>query len=110
LEAGRLVAYGDMAEMKRKLRPNRLIRLQTLSDTDAVQAYLLGVEQIQIVSAGAESGLPAGTLLAEFSGDDREMSTLLRALIEQGFAITSFGEESSNLEDVFMQVTRGVVS
>jgi ABC-2 type transport system ATP-binding protein len=109
LEAGRLVAYGDMADMKRQLRANRLIRLQTLSDPPAVEEYLATAEHVLGVRSGPEAGLPAGVFALEFSGGDIEMSALLKALIEQGFAVMSFGEESGNLEDVFMQVTKGIV-
>ncbi|MGD8584855.1 MAG: ABC transporter ATP-binding protein [Chloroflexota bacterium] len=109
LEAGRLVAYGDMAEMKRQLRPNRLIRLQTLSDPLALQAFLATAEHVRDVRVGPDSGLPDGALRVEFSGEDQALSALLTALIDRGFALTSFAEESDNLEDVFMQVTKGVV-
>jgi ABC-2 type transport system ATP-binding protein len=109
LEAGRLVAYGDMAEMKRQLRPNRLIRLQTLSDPVAVQAYLITAEHVQSVRMGPASGLPVGTLHVEFGGEDVALGALLAELTGRGFTITSFAEESDNLEDVFMQVTKGIV-
>ncbi len=110
LEAGRLVAYGNMAEMKRQLRPHRLIRLQTLSDPKELQAYLSLSEHVSGVSAAPEAKLPADTLRIEFSGSDGDLSGLLTDLIGQGFSIVSFSEESGNLEDVFMQVTRGIIS
>jgi ABC-2 type transport system ATP-binding protein len=109
LEAGRLVVYGDMAEMKRQLRPNRLIRLHTLSDPAAVHAYLAKAEHVHDVRLGPNSGLPEGTLSLEFGGGDVALSALLKALVEEGFAVTSFAEESEDLEDVFMQVTKGIV-
>jgi ABC-2 type transport system ATP-binding protein len=110
LEAGRLVAYGSMADMKRQLRPYRLIRLQTLSDPEAVKSYLSAYEGVgNVLTPGAEE-TPGNTLRIEFSGSDGDASALLAGLIGQGFAIVSFSEESDNLEDVFMQVTRGIVS
>jgi ABC-2 type transport system ATP-binding protein len=109
LEAGRLVTYGSMAEMKRQLRPHRLIRLQTLSDPLAVQAYLIGREGINSVLVASEASLPADSLRIEFSGEDSDLSALLTDLIGRGFAVVSFSEDSGNLEDVFMQVTRGIV-
>ena len=108
LEAGRLVTYGTMAEMKRQLRPHRLVRMQTLSDPLAMQAYLTGREGISSVLVASEASLPADTLRIEFSGEDGDLSALLTDLIGQGFAMVSFSEESGNLEDVFMQVTRGI--
>jgi len=109
LEAGRLIAYGDMTEMKRQLRPHRLIRIQTLSDPESVQAFLAQSAHVGNVLEGPDDGLEQGTLRIEFSGEELEMSALLERLIEQGFAIASFSEDSGNLEDVFMQVTKGIV-
>ena len=110
LEAGKLVAYGSMVDMKRQLRSHRQVRLQTLSDPLAVRAYLMSSDQVGGLQTAPESDLPAGALRFEFSGEDGELSALLTGLIAQGFEIVSFGEESGDLEDVFMQVTRGVVS
>jgi ABC-2 type transport system ATP-binding protein len=109
LEAGRLVAYGDMAEMKRQLRPNQIIRVQTLSDPVALQAYLITAEHVRDVRMEPDLGLPPGVLLVEFGGGDVAQGALLARLIDQGFVITSYAEESDNLEDVFMQVTKGIV-
>ena len=39
-----------------------------------------------------------------------EQADLLAALIRDGFRITAFREESLDLEDVFMQITKGEVS
>ena len=109
LEAGRLVAYGGMAEMKRQLRSHRLVQLQTLSDPLRVRAYLMSSDQVVGLQTAPESDLPAGVLRFEFNGEDGELSALLAGLIGQGFEIVSFGEESGDLEDVFMQFTRGIV-
>jgi ABC-2 type transport system ATP-binding protein len=92
------------------MRPNRLIRLQTLSDPEAVLAYLATAEHVRDVRLGPDSGLPPGALRLEFGGGDEALSALLKALVGQGFAITSFAEESDNLEDVFMHVTKGTVN
>jgi ABC-2 type transport system ATP-binding protein len=109
LEAGRLVAYGEMAAMKRRLQPNRLIRLRTLSDLAEVKTSLAASEHVKTVRVAPEADLPLDTLQIEFGGDEVALSTLLKRLIDQGFAITFFGEEGDNLEDVFMQVTKGIV-
>lgn len=37
------------------------------------------------------------------------MGELLAALIGGGVVVTRFAEQSSDLEDIFMQVTKGIV-
>ena len=49
-------------------------------------------------------------LEVSFSGDDEALAGLLAGLVGNGFGVTRFHEESGDLEDVFMRLTRGVVS
>jgi ABC-2 type transport system ATP-binding protein len=48
-------------------------------------------------------------LLVEYIGDERGMADLLTALISNGVLVSRFAEQSSDLEDIFMQVTKGIV-
>jgi ABC-2 type transport system ATP-binding protein len=48
-------------------------------------------------------------LLVDYSGDERGMAEMLTALISHGVMISRFAEQSSDLEDIFMQVTKGLV-
>ena len=49
--------------------------------------------------------------LAEFlhDGDQETEAELLRALVSAGFRVVAFGSRVKSLEDVFMQVTEGLV-
>jgi ABC-2 type transport system ATP-binding protein len=110
LEAGQLVAYGDMAEMKKKLRPHRLIQVRILGDLPAVAAALATLPKVAEVKMASEIDLPPDTLRFDFTGDDQALSDLLADLVRGGARIVSFSEETGDLEDVFMQVTQGIVS
>jgi ABC-2 type transport system ATP-binding protein len=49
------------------------------------------------------------TLLVDYAGDERGMGDLLTLLISNGVVVTRFAERHSDLEDIFMQVTKGIV-
>jgi ABC-2 type transport system ATP-binding protein len=49
------------------------------------------------------------TLLVDYAGDERGMGDLLTKLIANGVLVTRFAEQASDLEDIFMQVTKGIV-
>jgi ABC-2 type transport system ATP-binding protein len=110
IEAGRLIAHGDMEEMKRKLRAHRLISVKVLGEIAAVQEFLLHTEDVQSITAGSEAGLAANEVRFDFVGDDIALSQVLTDLISRGIAVTSFHEEVGDLEDVFLQVTQGIVN
>ena len=46
----------------------------------------------------------------EFEGDDHQLSRLLVELLARGLPVYGFTEETGDLEDVFMRVTRGIVA
>ncbi len=49
------------------------------------------------------------TLLVDYASDERGMGELLTLLIANGVLVTRFAEQASDLEDIFMQVTKGIV-
>jgi ABC-2 type transport system ATP-binding protein len=110
LEAGNLIAYGDMDEMKKQLRPHRLIQVRLIGSLEPLQALLVASPMVHGVATSPDVDLPPDTLRFDFSGTDEELSWLLAGLIERKIAIVSFNEVTGNLEDVFLQVTRGIVN
>ena len=60
------------------------------------------------VEALADS-LDSLMLLVDYSGDERGMADMLTLLVSNGVNISRFAEQSSDLEDIFMQVTKGIV-
>jgi ABC-2 type transport system ATP-binding protein len=48
--------------------------------------------------------------VVEWVGNDEDVSELLRQLVHQGVGVRSFSEKDPTLEDVFMLVTKGLVS
>jgi ABC-2 type transport system ATP-binding protein len=109
LEAGRLVAYGDMEAMKKQLRPHRLIEVRTLGEVAPLQEALLRAAGVMQILTDANSELPANAVRFDFTGDDEQLSALLAGLVGQGVPVLSFSEQTGDLEDVFMQVTKGIV-
>jgi ABC-2 type transport system ATP-binding protein len=110
LEAGGLVAYGDMAEMKKKLRAHRLMQLRVLGDLQPVQEFLLRHEAVESIITAEAADIPSDALRFDFNGDDEALSQLLSNLIAQSFRLVAFQEETGDLEDVFLQVTKGIVN
>lgn len=49
------------------------------------------------------------TLLVDYAGDEPSMAEMLALLVRQGILVSRFAERSSDLEDIFMQVTKGLV-
>ncbi|MCA9873289.1 MAG: ABC transporter ATP-binding protein, partial [Anaerolineales bacterium] len=110
IEAGRLIAHGDMAEMKRQLRAHRLIQMRVLGDAAPLQTFLLERADISNVTAGSAADLPPDTVRVDFGGDDAALSRLLADIVAADIPLLGFQEETGDLEDVFLHVTQGIIN
>lgn len=110
IEAGELVAYGDMAEMKKQLRVHRLIQVQVIGETTPMKEFLLRVDNVTSITGSDELEIPLNAVQFDFTGDDEALSQLLISMVNNGLHIISFHEETGDLEDVFLQVTKGIIN
>ncbi len=110
LEAGQLIAHGDMQEMKKQLRAHRLIQVKVLGDVAPVQEFLMTHPNVHGLTPPEEANFGADTIQFDFGGGDELLSDLLREMIHGGLRVVSFHEETGDLEDVFLQVTQGIVN
>jgi ABC-2 type transport system ATP-binding protein len=77
--------------------------LSTADDMPGVEA------PAQSSAASISNPLAPLTLLVDYTGDERGMGAMLSRLIAEGVVVTRFAEQSSDLEDIFMHVTKGIV-
>ncbi len=78
------------------------IYIKSLHGADLIQKSLLELPQIDSFDV-----TELGEVKVAFEGDYEASSHLLKALVERNLAITEFRHETRNLEDLFMNVTKG---
>jgi ABC-2 type transport system ATP-binding protein len=110
IEAGRLIAHGDMAEMKKQIRAHRLIQMRVLGETQPLQEFLVGYDGVHQITPGSELDLPLDTIRIDFGGDDAALQKLLADIVAQGIPLLTLQEETGDLEDVFLHVTQGIIN
>jgi ABC-2 type transport system ATP-binding protein len=104
IEKGRLVTSGSLDEIRQHALQTRTLRLKILSDPEQAQAVLQnqpGIGQVYPFE---------GMLEVEFLGDESAAADLLRSLVEGGVRVASFSETVSDLEEIFLQLTKGEVA
>jgi ABC-2 type transport system ATP-binding protein len=104
LEKGHLVASGSLEDISRQARQGRSLRLKVLSDLIQAEAVLRDQPG---TGAIYETN---GFLEVEFLGDDQATANLLATLVSRGVQLISFSEVSSDLEEVFLRLTKGEVA
>ncbi|MGI8589319.1 MAG: ABC transporter ATP-binding protein [Chloroflexia bacterium] len=125
VERGKLLVSGSIDEIMRRMQPSRVIQvrvlarglrgmelLQTLPGVQDVTWVPNGVQQQPPTAAEApQEPIPdgAGTIRVRLMGDEQLMGALLTTMVRNEIPVYSFHEEVSDLEDIFLRTTRGLV-
>lgn len=110
LEAGVLVAVGSLEELRSQLLPSRRIEMTLLDGSSYAEACLSGIESVVSIEALPSNNGERPRLAFEFSGGDEALAALLAHMIDSDIKIINFHEERSDLEEVFLRATKGIVS
>jgi len=104
IEQGELVVCGDVGEIMRKVQGGKALEIVLLDDCDKAVALLSELPNVKGIQRNEQS------LRVEFSTDEVDQALVLQTLVQNGLRVQSFAEVQVDLEDIFMKVTRGVVS
>jgi ABC-2 type transport system ATP-binding protein len=102
LEKGSLVTAGSIASILERLNPGRALALRTWEPAKAAAA-LAAFPGVRVVEIGETA------VRLNHSGEEREIAEIVRALALAGIPITGLEEEKTNLEELFLRITRGEV-
>lgn len=102
INKGQLVARGNVAEIQAKLTNEKEIVLKTLQTPSSVRAILEEIPGITKIS------LDEDEIHFAFNGTDEQRAAIVKTLINQDIDVIYFAEKVSNLEDVFMEITKEV--
>jgi ABC-2 type transport system ATP-binding protein len=97
-----------LEEMRQRIQSQRVVRVGLMGRVEEALAWLAARPDVVGVEPVDTNG--EGDLRVTFAGDDEALARLLSELAGAGFPVTLFREESSDLEDVFMRLTKGVVT
>jgi ABC-2 type transport system ATP-binding protein len=130
IERGELIVAGDVKTIARQVRGQHVIEVGVMEEAARAQAILSGmtdvISEVKLAGAGrhhaagngasgADAPLPgaygAKTLLQiAYVGEVDEEYRVLATLVESGIKVCSFYTPETDLEDVFMRVTKGQVA
>ncbi|AST91342.1 ABC transporter [Sutcliffiella cohnii] len=105
INGGKLVATGKVEEIQQQLQSNKVLKVLLLSD---VQRAIQFFEDIPAVSNIQRSEQKENVISFAFEGTDEDQINLLKTALNNEIMILSFSQEESNLEDIFLEITKGV--
>ncbi|MFM7072754.1 MAG: ATP-binding cassette domain-containing protein [Planctomycetota bacterium] len=104
IERGQLLMHGPIQEVYRRIRGNRLVEVKFVSGQD------VGLSVIRSNPATRNVTVDEGSVTIELDTDDVGVAHLLRMMLSQGVEIRSYADKDPTLEDVFLLVTKGLVT
>ncbi|WP_409341301.1 ATP-binding cassette domain-containing protein [Paenibacillus sp. MBLB4367] len=101
IERGQLIAKGKVSDIQRQMRASRVLTIRMLEREAEAAGELKDAMHVSYVQHD-EQGIHL-----HFGGDDEEQSALLLQLIAKGYKVVTFSEAQTDLEDVFLEITKG---
>jgi len=104
IERGKMLLHGTIEEVYQQIQQNRQIMVKFSGD------HSQGVSLIRSDPNVRNVQLDTRHWMVELAGDDRDVERLLQQLVTAQCGLLSFAEQEPTLEDVFMMVTKGLVT
>jgi ABC-2 type transport system ATP-binding protein len=107
IERGKILETGTIADVLKKSTPRRMVAIRLLEGNHHQNPQLLKeLLQTPFVENAREA---ANEIHFELTGDESVACDILGELIAKKFKIIEFRQTKANLEDIFMNVTKGGV-
>lgn len=103
IDGGKLIAHGSVAEIQAQLAGERQITVKLKGLLDNAVTFF---EEDPFVSK-VELKMEKNTVTFIYRGTEEDQINLLKKALDHNLRIISFSETETDLEDVFMEITKG---
>ena len=104
IERGQLLMHGPIESVYRQIRRNRIVEIRFLDKTEAGISILRSCPELRDID------IEGSRVTVEFEADDAGLAAIMIRLFDEGIPMRSFNDKEPTLEDVFMLVTKGLVT
>jgi ABC-2 type transport system ATP-binding protein len=104
IERGRILRAGTLEEILAEDMPRRTVLIRLLGKQEELLKDLLQRPNVDTARVTGE-----GTVEADVDGTDEACCELLGDLVRAGYRVVEFRQRRADLEEIFMNVTRGEV-
>lgn len=101
MERGRMVLSGGVEEILKRAREDSFITIKVLERQEDAVAVLKENPRVESLA------IRKNQFRMHFAGDEKEESELLATLVAKNIPVLEFAKENGNLEELFIQLTKG---
>lgn len=104
IERGQLLMSGPIESVYRQIRRNRIVEVRFNENSEAGVSILRSCPELRDIEVNGNR------VTVELEADDAQLAEILNRLTQDGIPVRSFNDKEPTLEDVFMMVTKGLVT
>jgi ABC-2 type transport system ATP-binding protein len=105
INGGKLVATGRVEQIHQQLQANKVLKVHVTGNMEGAIQFFEDCPSVSNIQLNEQK---ENLLSFSFEGTDEEQVELLKNALGRGIMILSFSQEESNLEDIFLEITKGV--
>ncbi|RJR10060.1 ABC transporter ATP-binding protein [Candidatus Parcubacteria bacterium] len=105
INGGKLVATGRVEQIHQQLQANKVLKVLVTGNMEGAIQFFEDCPSVSNIQINEHK---ENLLSFSFEGTDEEQVELLKNALGRGIMILSFSQEESNLEDIFLEITKGV--
>ncbi len=104
IERGKMLMHGPINEVYQQIRGNQVVEARFGANFETGLSIIRSNPEVRNVQVDGTK------VVIEFTTAEHNPAQLLKSLINNDVEVINFGQKDPNLEDVFMMVTKGLVS
>lgn len=105
LEAGKLITAGKVDDIMATLQSDRRITVKLLREVEKAAEWLQNHEHVSDLEVEPQKSI----LRFAFSGELDDLALVSQSLADPTYGLIGFEEDKTDLEDLFLKVTEGIV-
>lgn len=104
IERGKMLMHGPIDDVYQQIRGNQVVEARFGTNLDSALSIIRSYPEVRDIQVDGSK------VVIEFTTAEHNPAELLKQLINNDVEVINFGQKDPNLEDVFMMVTKGLVS
>ena len=104
IERGKMLMHGPINEVYQQIRGNQVVEARFGTNLELALSIIRSYPEVRDIQVDGSQ------VVIEFTTAEHNPAELLKSLINNDVEVINFGQKDPNLEDVFMMVTKGLVS
>jgi ABC-2 type transport system ATP-binding protein len=104
IERGKMLMHGPIDDVYQQIRGNQVVEARFGANLDSALSIIRSYPEVRDIQVDGSK------VVIEFTTAEHNPAELLKSLINNDVEVINFGQKDPNLEDVFMMVTKGLVS